>query len=50
MFWEYSPNPANIASDLLRAKRALLYEEEIQIQVDDGVDTSLASEGVDPIC
>ena len=48
MFWEYSPNPANIASDLLRAKRALLYEEEIQI--DDGVDTSLASEGVDPIC
>ena len=47
MFWEYSPNPANIASDLLRAKRALLYEEEIQIQVDDGVDTSLASEGID---
>ena len=25
MFWEYSPSSANIASDWLRAKRALLW-------------------------
>ena len=46
MFWEYSPCSANIASDWLRAKSSSVDEEEIKIKVDDGVDTSLASEGI----
>ena len=45
MFWEYSPSSANIASGWLRAKSSPVNEEEIKIKVDDGVDTSLASEG-----
>ena len=53
MFWEYSPISANIASDWLRAKRALLWMRtkglEIKIKMDDGVDLSLASEGTDLI-
>ena len=44
MFSEYSPSSANIASDWLRAKKALLW---MKIKIDDGVDTSLASEGID---
>ena len=47
MFWEYSPVSANIASDWLRAKSSLVDEEERKIKMDDGVDTSLASEGTD---
>ena len=48
MFWEYSPISANIASDWSRVKRALpVNEEEIKIKIDDRVDTSLASEGID---
>ena len=46
MFWEYSPNSANIASDWLRAKSSPVDEEEIKIKMDDGVDTSLDSEVV----
>ena len=37
MFWEYSPNSANIASDWLRAKSSPVDEEEIKIKMDDGV-------------
>ena len=47
MFWEYSPSSANIASDWLRAKSSPVDEEEIKIKMDDGVDTSLAPEGID---
>ena len=46
MFWEYSPSSTNIASDWLRAKSFPVDEEEIKIKMDDGVDTSLASEGI----
>ena len=45
MFWEYSPSAANIASDWLRAESSPVNEEEIKM--DDRVDTSLASEGID---
>ena len=48
MFWEYSPSSANLASDWLRAKSSPVDDEEIKIKMDDGVDTSLASEGIDP--
>ena len=47
MFWEYSPSSANIASDWLRAKSSPVDEEEMKIKLDYGVDTSLASEGID---
>ena len=47
IFWEYSPSSANIASGWLRAKSSPADEEEIKIKMDDGVDTSLASEGTD---
>ena len=46
MFWEYSPSSTNIASDWLRAKNSTVDEEEIKIKMDDGVDTSLASEEI----
>ena len=46
-FWEYSPSSANIASDWLRAKSSPVNEEEIKIKMDDGVGTSLTSEGID---
>ena len=46
MFWEYSPSSANIASGWRRAKTSPVDEEEIKIKMDDGVDTSLASEGI----
>ena len=47
MFWEYSPSSANIASHWLRSKSSPANEEEIKIKVDNGVDTSLASEAID---
>ena len=47
MFSEYSPCSANVASDWLRAKSSTVDEEEIKITMDDGVDTSLASDGTD---
>ena len=47
MFWEYSPSSANTASDWLRAESSLVDEVEIKIKMDDGVDISLASEGID---
>ena len=47
IFWEYSPSSANIASDWLRAKSSPVDEEEITTKMDDGVDTSLASEAID---
>ena len=51
MLWEYSPSSANLASDWLRAKRALLWMRmkglEIERKVDDDADTSLASESSD---
>ena len=51
MLWDYSPSSANIASDWLRAKRALLQTRkkrlERQIKMDDCVDISLASEEVE---
>ena len=46
MFWVYSPSSANIASDRLRAKSSPVDEEARKIKMDDGVDTSLASEGI----
>ena len=42
---EYSPSSANLASDWLRAKRALLWTRKRE-GIDDGVDTSLASKGI----
>ena len=52
MLWEYSPSSANLASDWLRAKTALLWMRkkglEREEKVDDGADTSLASERSDP--
>ena len=45
MFWEYLPSLVNIASDWLRAESSPVNEEEIKM--DDCVDTSLASEGID---
>ena len=47
IFWEYLPSSANIAYDWLRAKSSPVDEEEITVKMDDGVDTSLASEGID---
>ena len=47
MFWEYSPSSTNIASDWLQAESSPEDEEEIKIKMDDSVDTSLASEGID---
>ena len=46
MFWEYSPSSTNIASDWLRAESSPVDEEEIKIKMGDGVDTSLAWEGI----
>ena len=48
MFWEYSPSPANLASDCLRTESSPVDEEEIKIKIkmDDGVSTSLASGGL----
>ena len=46
MFWEYSPSSANLASDWLRAKRALLWMRKKETMVD-GVDISLPSERID---
>ena len=46
-FWEYSPSSTNIASDWLRADSSPVNEEDIKIKMDDRVDTSLASEGID---
>ena len=45
MFWEYSPSSVNLASDWLRAESSPVEEEEIKMN--DDVDTSLASEGID---
>jgi len=45
MFWEYLPSSVNIASDWLRAKRALLWMR--RGEMDDRVDTSFVSEGTD---
>ena len=45
MLWEYLPSSANIDSDWLRAKSSPVNEEERE-KMDDGVDTSLASEGI----
>ena len=58
MLWEYLPSSVNLASDWLRKKRVLLWKvekkesspvdvEEIKIKMDNSVDTSLASEGID---
>ena len=47
MFWEYSPSPANIASDWLRAKSSPVDEEERKREMYDDVDASLASHGID---
>ena len=47
MFWEYSPSSANLPSDWLWADSFPVDEEEIKRNMDDGVDTSLASEGID---
>ena len=46
MFREYLPSSANIVSDWLRAKSSPVNEEERK-KMDDGVNTSLASEGID---
>ena len=46
MFWEYRTGLANIVSDWLRAKSSPVDEEEMKIKMDDGVDTSLASDGI----
>ena len=47
----YLPSSVNLASDWVRAKRALLGMKkkglEIKIKIDDGVGISLASEGTD---
>ena len=50
MFWEYSPCLANIASDWLRAKSPPVDEEERKRKLDDGIDASLTSGGILPIC
>ena len=47
MLWEYSPSSANTDSDGLKAKSSPADEEEINIYMDDCVDTSLASGGID---
>ena len=49
MFWEYSPSSTNLASDWLRSKTesSPVDEQERKTQMDDGVDTSLASEEID---
>ena len=47
MFWEYSPSSVNIDSDWLRAKSCPVDEEESKRKMDDGVDTLLASDGID---
>ena len=48
-FWEYSPSSANLASGGLveNKERSPVGEEERKRKMDDGVDTSLASEGTD---
>ena len=46
MFWEYLPSPTNLASQWVRTESSPV-DEEIEIKMDDGVDTSLASEGID---
>ena len=47
IFWEYPPSSVNIAFDWLRAENSSVNEEEIQIKMEDCVDTSLAWEGTD---
>ena len=47
MFWEHSPSSTDIASDWLGAKSSSVDEEDIKIKMDDGVDISLSSEGID---
>ena len=47
MFWENLPSSANIASDWLRAKSSPADEEEIKINMDDCINTSHASDGID---
>ena len=50
MFWGYSPSSANLVSDWLKAKTALpcmRKKKKKKKKMDDGVDTSLASEGTD---
>ena len=51
MLWEYSPSSANLASNWLRAKRALPWLRKKGLERKrkmDGVDISLPSEGSDP--
>ena len=49
MFWEHLPISTNLASDWLRSKTECspVDEQERKTQMDDGVDTSLASEEID---
>ena len=44
MFWEYSPSSAHLASDWVRPESSPVDEDEIKNK--NGVDTSLASEGI----
>ena len=44
MFWKYFASSANIASDWLRAKSSPVDEEKRKRKMDDGFDTSFASE------
>ena len=37
MFWEYLPSSTNLVSDLMRVESSPVDEEEIKIQMDDGV-------------
>ena len=47
MFWEYLPSSTSLAPDWVRTESSPVDEEEIKIKMDDGVDNSLASEGID---
>ena len=49
MFWEHFPSSTNLASDWLRSKTECcpVDEQERKTQMDDGVDTSVASEEID---
>ena len=48
IFWEYSPSSANLGLWLVESKESSpVDEEEITIKMDDGVHTSLSSEGTD---
>ena len=47
MFWEYLPSSTNLASEWVRTESSSVDEEEIKIKMDDGVNTSLASVGID---